>query len=158
MEHDKLPVATSPNIIGHDTTSAHNELFVVNEDRSGEIAELGLFAFGLTTMLASLADCEAYDSCSIILAMGIAYGGICQFITGILEWIKGDGFTGVAFSSYGSFWVAFVLIHAIADWGWAAGPSEDALGCFLLIWALFDLLLFFCTFNQSICKKYYLIF
>ena len=37
----------------HEGNHLINELHVINEDHSGIICELGLFGFGLTTMLAS---------------------------------------------------------------------------------------------------------
>ena len=86
-----------------------------------------------------------------MLAMGLVYGGLCQFISGILEWIKGNGFTGLAFASYGSFWIAFDMIFAIPVWGWGAPADYKAVSCFLLVWTIFTVILFLCTFNKSIC-------
>jgi len=46
----------------------------------------------------------------LILAMGLAYGGLAQVIVGIMEFKKGNTFGTVAFSSYGLFWWSLVLL------------------------------------------------
>lgn len=112
---------------------------------------MGLFAFGLTTMAASLFDCGAYDSKDTIFAQAFVFGGIGQFIAGILEWIKGHSFTGTAFCSYGCFWVSYVFLTSIVDWEWALPPTENAIACFLLMWTILTFFFFIGTFTKSIC-------
>jgi len=38
---------------------------------------------------------------SMILAMGLVYGGLAQVIAGVMEYKKGNTFGTLAFSSYG---------------------------------------------------------
>jgi succinate-acetate transporter protein len=64
-------------------------------------APLGLLGFGLTTVLLNLHNAGIFDLNSMILAMGLAYGGLAQIIVGIMEFKKGNTFGMVAFSSYG---------------------------------------------------------
>ena len=62
---------------------------------------LGLMGFGMTTVLLNIHNAGFYALGSMILAMGIFYGGIAQIIAGILEYKKGNTFGMTAFSSYG---------------------------------------------------------
>jgi len=73
-------------------------------------APLGLLGFGTTTVLLNLHNAGFYPLNSMILAMGLAYGGLAQVIAGIMEYKKGNTFGTVAFSSYGLFWWSLVLL------------------------------------------------
>jgi uncharacterized protein len=48
-------------------------------------APLGLMGFGMTTVLLNLHNAGIYPLGSMILAMGIFYGGIAQVIAGTME-------------------------------------------------------------------------
>lgn len=108
-------------------------------------APLGLCAFGATTVLLNLHNAGIFEINSMILAMGIFYGGIAQVIAGILEAKKNNTFGLTAFTSYGLFWLSLVGLIVIPKMGWIAGPSEGAMVAYLIIWGLFTLLLFFGT-------------
>ena len=73
-------------------------------------APLGLLGFGLTTVLLNLHNAGLFPLDTMILAMGIAYGGLAQIIVGIMEFKKGNTFGTVAFSSYGLFWWSLVAL------------------------------------------------
>ena len=64
-------------------------------------APLGLMGFGMTTVLLNIHNAGFFVLGSMILAMGIFYGGMAQIIAGILEYRKGNTFGVTAFSSYG---------------------------------------------------------
>ena len=55
------------------------------KDTTANPAPLGLLAFGMTTVLLNLHNAGIYEMNSMILAMGIFYGGIAQVIAGIME-------------------------------------------------------------------------
>ena len=57
---------------------------IVLLDSSANPAPLGLCAFGLTTVLLNLHNAGFYGLDTMILAMGIFYGGIAQVIAGIM--------------------------------------------------------------------------
>jgi hypothetical protein len=67
-------------------------------------APLGLLGFGITTVLLNLHNAGLYPLNSMILALGLVYGGLAQIIAGIMEYKKGNTFGTVAFTSYGLFW------------------------------------------------------
>lgn len=66
-------------------------------------APLGLMGFGMTTILLNLHNAGVIELGSMILAMGLFYGGLAQVIAGIMEWKQGNTFGTVAFTSYGFF-------------------------------------------------------
>lgn len=108
-------------------------------------APLGLCAFGTTTVLLNLHNAGIFEMNSMILAMGIFYGGIAQVIAGILEARKNNTFGLTAFTSYGFFWLSLVALIVIPKMGWVPAPAESAMIAYLIIWGVFTLLLFFGT-------------
>jgi succinate-acetate transporter protein len=112
-------------------------------------APLGLCAFGTTTVLLNLHNAGIFDNNSMILAMGIFYGGIAQVIAGVLEAKKNNTFGLTAFTSYGFFWLSLVALIVMPKMGWMAGPSEGAMVAYLATWGVFTLLLFFGTLKLS---------
>jgi hypothetical protein len=112
-------------------------------------APLGLCAFGATTVLLNLHNAGVFEMSSMILAMGIFYGGIAQVIAGIIEAKKNNTFGLTAFTSFGLFWLSLVALIVMPKMGWATAPSETAMVAYLIVWGLFTLLLFFGTLKLS---------
>jgi succinate-acetate transporter protein len=112
-------------------------------------APLGLCAFGATTVLLNFHNAGFFEMNSMILAMGIFYGGLAQVIAGIIEAKKNNTFGLTAFTSYGFFWLSLVALIVMPKMGWITAPSEGAMVAYLAIWGLFTLLLFFGTLKLS---------
>ena len=108
-------------------------------------APLGLCAFGMTTVLLNLANAGFIELSSMILAMGIFYGGLAQVIAGVIEAKKNNTFGLTAFTSYGFFWLSLVALILIGKWGWFDAPKDNAMVAYLGIWGFFTFLLFFGT-------------
>jgi uncharacterized protein len=108
-------------------------------------APLGLCAFGMTTVLLNLHNAGFFEMNSMILSMGIFYGGLAQVIAGVIEARKNNVFGLTAFTSYGFFWLSLVGLIAIPKMGWIAAPSETAMAAYLAMWGVFTFLLFFGT-------------
>lgn len=108
-------------------------------------APLGLCAFGMTTVLLNFHNAGLFEMNSMILAMGIFYGGLAQVIAGIIEAKKNNIFGLTAFTSYGFFWLSLVALIVMPKLGWMTAPSSGAMVAYLSIWGLFTLLLFFGT-------------
>ena len=108
-------------------------------------APLGLCAFGMTTVLLNLHNAGLFEMNSMILAMGIFYGGIAQVIAGVIEAKKNNTFGLTAFTSYGLFWLSLVCLIVMPKLGWMTAASEGGMIAYLSIWGLFTLLLFFGT-------------
>ena len=118
---------------------------MVIKDTSANPAPLGLLAFGLTTVLLNLHNAGIFEMNSMILAMGIFYGGLAQIIAGIMESKKNNTFGMTAFISYGFFWLTLVGLIVMPKLEWVAAASEQAMVCYLIIWGIFTGLLFFGT-------------
>ncbi len=120
-----------------------NEL--VLRDSSANPGPLGLFAFGTTTVLLNLHNAGFFELNSMILAMGIFYGGTAQVIAGILESKKNNTFGMTAFISYGFFWLTLVGLIVMPKLGWVAAASKPAMAAYLTVWGIFTALLFIGT-------------
>jgi uncharacterized protein len=58
---------------------------------------LGLLGFGLMTVLLNIHNAGFYELNSMIIAIGIAYGGTAQIIAGAMKYKKGNTFATTAF-------------------------------------------------------------
>jgi succinate-acetate transporter protein len=114
-------------------------------DSSANPAPLGLLAFGLTTVLLNLHNAGFFEMNSMILAMGIFYGGLAQIIAGILESKKNNTFGMTAFISYGFFWLTLVALIIMPKLGWIPAASENAMIAYLIMWGIFTGFLFIGT-------------
>ncbi|XBS70159.1 acetate uptake transporter [Acerihabitans sp. KWT182] len=106
---------------------------------------LGLMGFGMTTLLLNLHNAGFFPLTSIIVSMGIFYGGIAQMIAGIMEYKHGNTFGTTAFTSYGAFWLSLVGILVLPRMGLADPADEVFLGVYLALWGVFTLFMFFAT-------------
>jgi len=104
-------------------------------------APLGLFGFGMTTVLLNLHNAGLMHLGTMILAMGIFYGGIAQIIAGVMEFKKNNTFGALAFTSYGLFWETLVFLLLMSKWGWWPGPDKMGIVFYLLMWGIFTFLL-----------------
>jgi succinate-acetate transporter protein len=118
---------------------------VTVKDGIANPAPLGLCAFGMTTVLLNLANAGIIEVSSMILAMGIFYGGLAQVIAGYIEAKKNNTFGLTAFTSYGFFWLSLVGLIVIPSLGWIPKPSDSSMAAYLGIWGLFTFLMFFGT-------------
>jgi len=119
------------------------------KDSSANPAPLGLLAFGMTTVLLNLHNAGYYELNSMILAMGIFYGGSAQVIAGIMEWKKGNTFATTAFISYGMFWLTLVGLIVLPKLGLASATDETAKAAYLAVWGLFTAGMFIGTLHLS---------
>jgi succinate-acetate transporter protein len=115
------------------------------QDTTSNPAPLGLFGFGMTTVLLNLHNAGLFELSSMILGMGIFYGGIAQIIAGVQEWKKKNTFGAVAFTSYGSFWLTLVGLLVLPKMGWTEATSNNAMVAYLIMWGLFTLGMFIGT-------------
>ncbi|HHT18920.1 MAG: acetate uptake transporter [Euryarchaeota archaeon] len=126
-----------------------NKKLVTIEDLTANPAPLGLLGFGLTTVLLNIHNAGLFPMNSMILAMGIAYGGIAQIMACAMEYKKGNTFGTVAFGSYGLFWWSFVLLLVLPKMNLAAAPDNLAVASYLTMWGLFTLVMFIGTLKLS---------
>lgn len=130
-----------------------NEPITQIKDTTGNPAPLGLLGFGMTTVLLNLHNAGFYELNSMILAMGICYGGAAQIIAGIMEWKKGNTFATTAFISYGFFWWSLVALIVLPKLGWAGASSDTAMAAYLAMWGLFTGVMFISTLRLHVAGQ-----
>lgn len=99
-------------------------------------APLGLMGFGMTTILLNIHNAGFFPIDSMILAMGIFYGGLSQVLVGMMCFKRGDTFGTTAFTSYGLFWLTLVGLIVMPHMGLPASPA-GFMGWYLLLWGVF---------------------
>lgn len=112
-------------------------------------APLGLMGFGMTTVLLNIHNAGFFPLGSMILAMGIFYGGLAQVVAGILEFKKGNTFGLTAFVSYGFFWMTLVGLIVMPKIGWMDGTPAGFMGWYLFMWGLFTFFMWIGTFGKN---------
>ena len=123
------------------------------KDTTANPAPLGLLGFGMTTVLLNLHNAGFYELNTMILAMGICYGGLAQIIAGIMEWKKGNTFATTAFISYGFFWLSLVALIVLPKLNFIQPPiaaaDEKAMAAYLALWGIFTAVMFLGTFRLN---------
>jgi hypothetical protein len=116
-------------------------------------APLGLAAFGLTTVVLSCINAGLLppEATSAVVPLAFAFGGLAQLITGVLEYANGNTFGTVAFTSYGSFWLWYASLVWSVGAGWLKPPAEVGVAVVLLMWGIFSLYMWICTFKANKC-------
>lgn len=102
-------------------------------------APLGLAGFAGTTFFLSVVNTNMLGGSvqTVVLGLALFYGGLVQLAAGLWEFVRGNTFGAVAFSSYGAFWMSFwYLLNHLPE---KAAPKDTlhALGVYLLVWAIF---------------------
>jgi succinate-acetate transporter protein len=123
-------------------------------EKKANPAPLGLLGFGITTVLLNFVhNAQLGPVDAMILAMGLAYGGLAQVIAGVMEYRKGNTFGTVAFTSYGLFWWSFAILNLVPKYSLLSpsvqGASDLAMAAYFFMWGLFTLFMFFGTLKTS---------
>lgn len=105
------------------------------EQKMGNPAVVGLAGFGLTTLVLQFHNVGWMDTGPVIW-LGLIFGGLAQLIAGLQEMKTGNNFGYSAFTSYGAFWIALVLMLMGNQFGWFAASTTDV-GWFLVAWMLY---------------------
>ncbi|MFG2619825.1 acetate uptake transporter [Streptomyces sp. NPDC048507] len=101
---------------------------------------LGLAAFALTTFVLSLFNSGLIANAAlsaVVLPLALFYGGVAQFVAGVLEFRRGNTFGTTAFVSYGAFWMSFAGYVKFVVPTLPAGQAHVATGWFLIAWFVF---------------------
>ncbi|OBA19759.1 hypothetical protein METBIDRAFT_79129 [Metschnikowia bicuspidata var. bicuspidata NRRL YB-4993] len=123
----------------------------------GNPSPLGLCGFALTTFVLSMINAQAMGIkvSNVVVGLACFYGGFAQFCAGIWEGFVGNTFAMCALTSYGGFWLSFAAIN-IEAFGIASayedheGMLADAIGFFLVGWAIFTFMLTLCTLKSTV--------
>ena len=99
---------------------------------------LGLAGFAGTTFYLSSVNAGLLPKSveAGVFGLAIFYGGVAQLLAGMWEFVKGNTFGAVAFSSFGAFWLSFWYLATHLPKGRPADVGH-AVGTYLLIWTIF---------------------
>lgn len=111
----------------------------MSTSKLGNPAVVGLGGFGLTTLLLQLHNIGLMGI-GPVLAMGIIFGGLAQFIAGFMEQKMGNNFGFCAFVGYGAFWIGLGIIWLCNHFN-VYPSNHHEVGFYLLAWALFTAIL-----------------
>jgi succinate-acetate transporter protein len=102
-------------------------------------APLGLAAFAMTTFALSVWNANIWSPTGFdaALALALVYGGFGQLLAGMWEFKRKNTFGALAFTSYGSFWIAFYVLAKFILPGVPAAEAGTVIGVFLLGWLIF---------------------
>lgn len=129
--------------------STLTETLVKIQDTTANPAPLGLMGFGMTTVLLNLHNVGLYSLGTMVLAMGIFYGGIAQVIAAIMEFKKDNIFGATAFGSFGLFWFTLAFLLIMPAMGWGEAPETAAMVSYLIMWGIFTGVMFIATLKLS---------
>jgi uncharacterized protein len=118
-------------------------------------APLGFIAVGLTIVFLGFSLAGFYGLNSMMLTLGLIYGGITLVIVSAMEYKNGNTFGTVAFGLYGIFWISDVVMLIFAKLGWGAAPDVTSYAIFYFIWGLFTLLIFIGTLKISRALQFF---
>ena len=131
-----------------------NTTLIKLKDTTANPGPLGLIAFGMTTVLLNFHNAGFFGLGTMIMAMGIFYGGLAQVIAGIMEFKKGNTFGTTAFISYGFFWLSLVGIWVFPAMGFGSEPTNTAMIAYLIMWGVFTSGMFFATLKGNFSLKF----
>ncbi|MFG2995592.1 acetate uptake transporter [Streptomyces sp. NPDC048340] len=109
-------------------------------ERRANPGPLGLAAFALTTFVLSLFNSGLISNAAlsaVVLPLALFYGGLAQFVAGVLEFRRGNTFGTTAFVSYGAFWMSFAGYVKFVVPTLPADQAHVATGWFLVAWFIF---------------------
>jgi uncharacterized protein len=114
-------------------------------------APLGLAAFGVTTVVLSTinAGLLPVEAAPAAVALAFSFGGLAQFIAGLLEYGNGNTFGMVAFTSYGAFWWWYAFMSLTVGAGWMKSPDVRGVGVAVLMWGVFTFYMWIPTFRTN---------
>lgn len=101
----------------------------------GNPATVGLAGFGVATILLQLHNL-GYCTIGPVLPVGLVFGGLAQMLAGFQEFQTGNNFGYSAFTAYGTFWIAFVLMMLFNHYGVYKSDGKDV-GYFLLAYTIY---------------------
>ncbi len=112
---------------------------------------LGLSAFAITTFLLSMVNAGliAEGAEPIVFGMALMVGGLAQVLAGMWEFRTGNTFAGTAFVAYGAFWLSFWALVQFYVADIPKADVGDALGLYLIAWAIFTAYMFVASFKTS---------
>ncbi len=126
----------------------------MNSKNLANPAPLGLAGFGFTTVLLNLVNAGLIGEgteYSIIITMGIFFGGLCQLIAGYWAFKLDEVFPATAFTAYGAFWetFAFYLLIGPNILGLTEAAPAGGFAAYLILWGIFTFYMWINSFYHN---------
>ncbi|KXB08600.1 hypothetical protein AKJ56_00835 [candidate division MSBL1 archaeon SCGC-AAA382N08] len=116
-------------------------------------APLGLAGFGFTTILLNLVNAGLIGTSTevtLVLTMGLFFGGLCQFVAGYWAYKLDEVFPATAFSAYGAFWETFAFYLLLTQVFELVEPAAGTgLGAYLILWGIFTFYMWINSFYHN---------
>ncbi|KAJ2983854.1 hypothetical protein NQ176_g383 [Zarea fungicola] len=111
MQRD-LELARETTAGGHPNDRSQPALPTVHR-KFANPAPLGLLSFATGIFLISIFGVHARNlqTPNVLISVLMFFGGVCQFISGIMEFIAGNTFGATVFPSYGAFNLSYAMIY-----------------------------------------------
>ena len=126
----------------------------------GNPSPLGLCAFSITTLIMSLygLNVKEIHNSNVVVGMAIFYAGTMQTLAGVWEFFVGNTFATTTMISYGTFFLSygalyipsFGIMKAYATVDPTLKELQNAIGFFLIAWAIFSFFMLLCTMKSVI--------
>lgn len=122
----------------------------------GNPAPLGLFAFGMTTLMLMYVEMGWAEKDFEVLVSGYAifFGGIGQILVGIFELVKGSSFSFAVFLSYGAFWLGWAIVYmerARENSSYGEASYQNGMTLFFVQWGVLTSFYFVITLRKNMC-------
>ena len=118
----------------------------------GNSAPLALAGFGVTAFMLAMIYINAFPVAAtpVVFAVALMFGGLTQFIAGIIQLRLGNVFGGMLFSGFGAFWLslwAFAEFFAKSVPVTQVGHTE---ALFLFAFGIFAVIMLLASFRTNI--------
>lgn len=115
---------------------------------------LGLYGFALTTCLlqgcfTTIISNEPANK-GLVYGFGFFFGGLAQFVAGILEYQRKNTFATVAFCCFGGFWMSIAIQGTLVIAKVYPKQTVGGEQYMLCLWGLLTFMLWLCTFNMNL--------
>jgi uncharacterized protein len=122
----------------------------------GNPAPLGLFAFGMTTLMLMYVEMGWAEKDFEVKISGVAVflGGLGQILVGIFELVKGSSFSFAVFISYGAFWLSWAIVYIVGSQeGSSFGDAsyQNGMTLFFIQWGVLTSFFFVITLRKNMC-------
>lgn len=122
---------------------------------------LGFCAFALTlfvySMLMAGATVPMGTSAAVAMGLAIFYGGLIQLLAGLGEYRIGNNLYGLAFCSYGGFWLSLGSLYVAGSFIFTGTANyadttvqAKAFGVFYLGWTIFTLMILIASVRTNV--------
>lgn len=135
-----------------------------SKHRIGNPTPMGLFAFAVSTLLLSLinAGSRKVHNPGVVLGTALFHAGVVEIIAGVWELVLENTFGATVFTTFGGFWMSYAVITMdgfnIASAYEKESDLHNALGLYLVVWALVSLFFTMCCLRSTVAMFSLLLF